>query len=205
MAPGIKQAFIQWIFITTCRLWSSHSVPATKKRSEIPLFPSPSTCRHQDVTGPWKPVTVKPRGCHTNIPDVMTFDVPFWSVPRIAFLGETPLGALSPEHSDTKALWFLVHVRPFTGEPNHKGLGHPIPGLQSLGRNGTSETDCCPPCFKMSKVTYGGRQVYTEEVPQWTATLSLTLSDSFLLFLPSSVCGNNAFFVYKILICNKIC
>ena len=126
---AFKQAFIQWIFITTCRLWSSHAVPATKKRSEIPLFPSPSTCRHQDVTEPWKPVTVKPRGCHTNILGVMTFDVPFWSVPRIAFLGEIPLAALSPEHSDTKALWFLVHVRPFTGEPNHKGLGatHPWP------------------------------------------------------------------------------
>ena len=187
MAPGIKQAFIQWIFITTCRLWSSHSVPATKKRSEIPLFPSPSTCRHQDVTGPWKPVTVKPRGCHTNIPDVMTFDVPFWSVPRIAFLGETPLAALSPEHSDTKALWFLVHVRPFTGEPNHKGLGYPIPGLQSLGRNGTSETDCCPPCFKMSKVTYGGAAgLYRGSSPMNCNIVSHTL---WLIFtFPSQLC-----------------
>lgn len=41
-------------------------------------------------------------------------------------------------------------------EPNHKGLGQPIPGLQGLGRNRTLDR-LLSPCFQMSKVTYGGR------------------------------------------------
>lgn len=175
-----------------------------RKEKREPSFP-----RTFYMSSPGRNRTLKtcerePSGCHTNIPDVMTFDVSFRSVPRIAFSGEIPRAALSPEHSDTKALWLLVHVRPFTREPNHKGLGQPIPGLQGLGRNRTLETDCCPPCFQMSKVTYGGGRFIQRKFPN-ELLHCLSLSDSFLLFLPSSACGNNTFFVYKILICNKIC
>lgn len=131
-----------------------------RKEKREPSFP-----RTFYMSSPGRNRTLKtcerePSGRHTSIPDVMTFDVSFRSVPRIAFSGEIPRAALSPEHSDTKALWLLVHVRPFTREPNHKGLGQPIPGLQGLGRNRTLETDCCPPCFQMSKVTYGGAGLY---------------------------------------------
>lgn len=147
----------------------------------------------------------------------MIFKPPWELHQELVFKWEPTAMTLSSPAQRQCGCWFALAVH----LGNQRGpLKQSTPRTSGFGQNWNSrDKDCCPSCFLLLKwewwlnFVWGGRpgmQPYTEEVPKWTATLFLLLSDSFLLFLPSPPCclglfhmWHNKFFVCKILMCHK--
>ena len=181
---------------------------AQQQKGEARALFSPLHILARTSRGPWKPTQMKQRPWFSN--PIMR------CIKNCIFKWEWACSceAWAPGHRGNGA---PSGSGCSPGKPNAGSGSNPHPGLQDLGRNRIQ--DCCPSCVLLLKwekwlnFVWAGRwglQRYTEEVPRWTATLFLLLSDSFSLFLPSPPWCLGLFhmwhkrlFVYTILLCNQ--